>query len=187
MVFPEIQDLKTPRLVLRKLTVQDIPLFYTRLGSSETVTRYMLWQPHRDLSESAASVEKAIRRYDEGGFYRWAIALPEGNAIIGIIDLLRFEEESNSCSFAYMLGEDFWGRGYGTEALTAVLDFAFGQMRLDAVLADHFSVNAASGAVMRKVGMTHCATQPGKYEKNGISYDAEAYRITREEWFSYKS
>ena len=102
--------------------------------------------------------------------------------LIGIIDLLGFNETENACSFAYMLDEGFWGRGFGTEALTAVLNFAFEDMQMSAVEADHFAGNAASGAVMRKVGMQYCGTVPEKYEKNGIVYDAPQYRITAQEW-----
>lgn len=184
MLFPEIRQLQTSRLILRKLTAEDIPAYYERLGSSAAVTKYMLWEPHKDISESVASIQKAQRRYEAGRCYRWGIALQSDNSLIGVIELLRFDEEAGSCSFAYMLGEEFWGMGYGTEALRAALDFAFTQMQVEAVIADHFSINSASGAVMRKAGMFPSGILPAKYEKNGILYDAEEYRITRAQWVS---
>jgi len=184
MRFPEIQRLETSRLVLRKLTMQDVSAYYARLGSSAAVTKYMLFSPHTDISESVASIQKALRRYEEGCCYRWAIALQSDNSLIGIIELLRFDEQEETCSFAYMLGEVFWGRGYGTEALQAALNFAFSQMEVKSVIADHFSANPASGAAMRKAGMVHHCMIPAKYEKDGIHYDAEEYRITREQWFA---
>lgn len=177
MIFPEFHELKTERLVLRKLSMEDVPLFYERLGGSEKVTEYMLWEPHKDISQSAASIQNALRRYDQGKFYRWAISRKENSEIIGIIDLLRFDEESSTCSFAYMLGEAFWNRGYSTEALKAVLNFASVEMQISSVIADHMSGNPASGAVMRKAGMQHIRTIPGKYEKHGNWMDAEEYRI----------
>ena len=142
----------------------------------------MLWKPHQDISESLTSIEKSLTRYNEGKYYRWGIARRETDALIGIIDLLGFDEERNNCSFAYMIAEDFWGKGYGTEALKVVLDFAFQQLKVAAVEADHFGDNTASGAVMRKTGMQYIGTESGKYEKNGISYDAPRYRITLEMW-----
>ena len=113
---------------------------------------------------------------------RKAIALAEDNSIIGIIELLKFDEEAGTCSFAYMIGDEFWGRGYGTQALKAALDFGFEQMELNAVEADHMAANPASGAVMRKAGMTYLRTDEGKYQKNGCIYDATVYRITRNQW-----
>lgn len=187
MVFPEIQDLKTPRLRLRKLTMDDVPIYYKRLGNSAAVTKYMLWKPHQDISESVASIQKVLRRYEEGRCYRWGITLRDTDSLIGIIDLLRFEEETGVCSFAYMLGEDFWGQGYGTEAVTAVFRFAFEEMKISAVIADHMTANPASGTVMRKAGMSFVQTITNAYEKDGIRHNADQYRITREEWLSSHS
>ena len=134
MRYAAFRTLETPRLMLRALSREDIPAYYDRLGSSEDVTRYMLFQPHRDISESVASIEKALCRYETGKCYRWAIALKESNELIGILEPLRFDEEKDTCSFAYMLGKDFWGRGYATEALGAVLELGkkFGFHRAEA-------------------------------------------------------
>ena len=182
MKFPEVRPLETGRLLLRKLTQEDTVLYYWRLGSSEAVTRYMLFSPHQDISESVASVEKTLRRYEAGRCYRWAITRKGEDSLIGVIDLLRFDEESGSCSFAYMLGEDFWGKGYGTEALRSVFGFAFREMEVTEIIADHMSENPASGAVMRKAGMVFQRHLPGRYEKNGRTFDAEEYRITKSAW-----
>lgn len=184
MRYVEFKELNTPRLTLRRLTPEDIPLYYQRLGSDPEVTKYMLFSPHADISESVASVEKALRRYREGKCYRFCIALRETDELIGVIEPLRFDETHSSCSFAYMLGRDFWGQGYGTEALTAVLDFLFRDMEMTLVQADHMGSNAASGAVMRKAGMTYQGTIPGAYEKDGMLHDAPQYAITRSQWLS---
>ena len=182
MYYPEFENLYTTHLCLRELTRADIPLYFERIGSSPEVTKYMLFQPHRDISESVASIEKALGRYREGRCYRFCIALKDTDELIGIIEPLRFEESTSSCSFAYMLAQDFWGQGYGTEALTAVLDFLFREMEIERVDADHMAENAASGAVMRKAGMVCIGIVPDKYEKNGIFHDAICYRITRCQW-----
>ncbi len=182
MEYPCIRNLYTARLILRKLRRDDVQDYYDRLGSSEAVTRYMLWNPHENLSDSVASIEKTLRRYESGRCYRWGIARKEDDRIIGIVELLRFDEEAKSCSFAYMLAECFWGRGYGTEALKAALSFAFREMKLDSVEADHMAENVASGAVMAKAGMQYIRTDRAKYEKNGRVFDAPVYRIHRDRW-----
>lgn len=180
MNFPHIPTLKTSRLLLRKLTAEDAPAYYRHLFGSQAVARHMLWEPHKDISESVASIQKVLRRYEEGRCYRWGIVLPETDSLIGIIELLRFDEETQSCSFAYMLGEDFWGRGFGTEALMTVFDFAFHQMGVKTITADHFADNPASGRVMEKAGMRKVRILPGKYIKNGTAHDAVEYTIHAE-------
>lgn len=180
MRFPAFREIETSRLRLRKIRMTDLQNYYTRLGSSEAVTRYMLFQPHKSVEESKASIEKWLARYEAGNCYHWAIVLKDTDELIGVIDLLRFDEVANSASFAYMLAEDCWNRGYGTEAVRAVFDFGFREMELEFIEADHMEENGASGAVMRKVGMNYQRTEPEKYEKDGRRYNAVVYRIIQE-------
>lgn len=182
MVFREMEQLRTERLVLRKQRIEDVQAYFDRIGSRPEVTAGMLWEPHRTLSDSRASVEKALRRYETGKCYRWAIELPD-EGLIGIIELLGFEEKEGICSFAYMLCPEYWGKGYATEALKAVLDFAFARLEVKQVNVDHFVSNPASGAVMRKVGMIYQGIARGKYEKQGKKLDAALYSITKNEFY----
>lgn len=187
MKYAPIESLRTQRLLLRKLEPGDAAALFERVTGDKKVTEYMLFQPHRDAAETAGSIRKVLARYETGRGYRWGIVLGETSQLIGIIDLLRFDETDSSCSFAYMLGSEFWGRGYGTEALTAALDFAFSRMEMERVDADHFAENPASGAVMRKAGMAFQGVAPGKYEKDGIAHDAVQYQIDKRMWAERKT
>ena len=182
MRFPELRALRTERLILRKLRREDVRDYYERIGSSEAVTRHMLFQPHRSIDDSVASIEKTLRRYETGKCFRWGITLRGDDRIIGVFDLLAFDERENRCSFAYMLGEHWWGRGYATEAMKAVFRFAFEEMGIETITVDHFAENPASGAVMRKALMRQTGIRPGAYEKNGALHDAVCYELTRKEW-----
>jgi len=176
----DLPELKSERLVLRKLVREDTDAYYRNLGSSAAVAQGMLWNPHKDISESVFSVEKTLRRYAEGNCWRWAVSVKGSTELIGIIELLRFEESDESCSFAYMLGERFWGQGYGTEILRTVFRFAFDTLGVKIIRADHFADNPASGRAMAKAGMTCVGREAGKYVKNGISHDAILYELIRE-------
>ena len=182
MNYVDIPTMETPRLILRKLRRSDTEHYFQRLGSDEAVTRYMLFDPHRDISQSEASIEKALNRYAQGRCYRWAVALKEDDSLIGVFELLRFQDVDGSCSFAYMLSRDHWNRGYGTEVMKAAFRFAFDILGVQKIEADHMADNPASGAVMRKAGMTFRGIEPGKYEKDGILHDAHLYAITRQQW-----
>lgn len=177
MKYAPFTILETPRLILRDIRMEDIQEYYERLFGDGDVCRYLLFDPHQDIGESLQSIEKTLNRYAEGRCYRWGIALKEDDSLIGVIELLRFEEDTGTCSFAYMLGCDYWNQGYGTEALKEVIRFAFEEMEISRILVDHMTDNPASGAVMRKAGMTHIDTETAKYEKHGIFHDAEIYEI----------
>ena len=169
--------LETERLLLRQLQMEDVYEYYERLFGDADVSRYMLFQPHQDIGESLESLQRKLDKYEDGNFYCWGVTEKDDESLIGLIELLRFDEQDNSCSFVYMLGCNYWGRGYGTEMLQAVIKFAFEELGVERITADHISKNVASGAVMRKVGMTHIGTVAGKYEKLGSSFDAEVYEI----------
>ena len=177
MRFAEFHEIKTDRLLLRQLRMEDVYEYYERLFGDADVSRYMLFEPHQDIGESMESLQRRLDRYEEGKYYCWGVAEKEEDSLIGLVKLLRFDETDSSCSFAYMLGCNYWNRGYGTEVLKAVFRFAFEELEVERIVADHMTKNAASGAVMRKAGMKHIGTEPGKYEKLGIRYDAEVYEI----------
>lgn len=177
MRYAPFHPIETPRLTLRKLRMEDLPEYNSQLFGSEDVSRYMLFDPHESMEQSRQSLEGALGRYESGRFYRWGIARKEDDVLIGLIDLLRFNEEDSSCSFVYMIGKPHWNRGYATEALKAVIRFAFEEMDIARIQVDHMSENGGSGAVMRKAGMTHIGTSYGKYTKHGVAFDAENYEI----------
>lgn len=180
MRFVEFHPLETERLLLRKLQMEDIYEYYERLYGDADVSEYMLFDPHQDIAESLESLQQKLDRYDQGNFYCWGITLKEEEGLIGLIQLLRFNEKTQTCSFVYMLGCQYWNKGYGTEMLKAVIQFAFEELEVERITADHMTKNPASGKVMAKAGMQHIGTEKGKYEKLGILWDAEVYEIRNE-------
>lgn len=180
MQYVAFHNLETPRLILRDIRMEDVQEYYERLWGDGDVCRYLLHNPHQDIGESYEQIQEILRQYEAGKFYRWGITEKGDDSLIGIIGLVRIDEETSQCSFAYLLACDYWNRGYGTEALREVIRFAFEELELKRIVADHMAENPASGAVMRKAGMTHIGTEKGKYEKQCVLHDAEVYEIRNE-------
>ena len=156
--------------------MEDVYEYYERLFGDADVSRFMLFAPHQDIGESLESLQRKLDKYAEGNFYCWGITEKGEDGLIGLIELLRFDEETGGCSFAYMLGESFWGQGYGTEALTAAFDFAFSRMDVRSITADHMAQNPASGRVMEKAGMKCVAINPT------LNF-VEAVELSDKQWF----
>lgn len=180
MQYTEFKCLETERLILRDIRMEDIQEYYERLCGDGDVCQYLLFDPHQDIGESLQSIQEILEKYEEGKFYRWGITRKEEDTLIGVIGLVRIDENTDTCSFAYFLGCDYWGKGYGTEALKEVIRFAFEELQIQRIVADHMAENPASGVVMRKAGMVHIGTEKAKYEKAGRSHDAEVYEIRNE-------
>ena len=180
MKYVPFHNIETERLILRDIRMEDIQEYYERLYGDGDVCRYLLFDPHQDIGESLQSIEEILQHYEKGNFYRWGITEKGDGSLIGIIGLVRIDEEKSECSFAYLLGCDYWGKGYGTEVVKAVFRFAFEELEMKRIVADHMAENPASGAVMRKAGMVHIGTEKAKYEKQARTHDAEVYEICNE-------
>jgi RimJ/RimL family protein N-acetyltransferase len=82
----------------------------------------------------------------------FVIDLP-GEGPIGVIGL--DPDDVMTVEVGYWLGQPYWGRGYATEALTALLGWAKGAWGRRCVTARHFADNPASGAVLIKAGFLY--------------------------------
>lgn len=86
---------------------------------------------------------------------------------IGLTDLRRIDDRERTAEFGILIGEkEFWGRGYGTEATSLLLDFAFDSLGLHNVLLIVFADNtrairAYERAGFRIVGRRRESHRPG--------------------------
>lgn len=111
----------------------------------------------------------------------WSIRLRDGGALVGVIDM-HLEPEADSAEIGYWIGVPFWGRGYATEAVRAIIDFGFATLGLNRIHAEHFPRNPASGRVMAKAGMVLEGTLRQAIRKGTAYEDLAVYAILREDW-----
>lgn len=175
------KTLKTKRLILRKLHLKDTKQYFEVIGSSKAVSKYTLWEPHRNVYETDTLMREWVSQYKNNNFYKWAITLMDTGELIGIIQLLRFDTQNNSCEVAYLLGEKYWSHGYMTEALEEVINFSFNELGLSIINADHYSENVASGKVLLKVGMKFIGKEKDRFNNNKGFNELMCYSIKNED------
>src|SRR5205823_2031246 len=74
--------------------------------------------------------------------YHFVICLLEDGRAIGTIGLHEVDQESGSAAFGIAIGEKAeWDKGYGTDALNAIADFGFGELRLERIWLDVYVQN----------------------------------------------
>ena len=66
MRYGAFHSLETDRLLLRQLRLEDVYEYYERLFGDGDVSRYMLFEPHQDISESLESLQRKLDKYDQG-------------------------------------------------------------------------------------------------------------------------
>lgn len=170
-------NLTTERLVLRPLGPGDAAPIQ-RLAGAREVALNTLKIPH-PYPDGAA--EEFIAACASDGNVHFAITLREDTQLIGMVSLL-MKPENNRAEVGYWIGVPWWGRGYATEAVGAILVHGFEVLGLNRIYAAYFARNVASGRVMQKNGMRHEGTLRQHLRKWDEYVDLEFYGILRSEW-----
>ena len=174
-------ELDTPRLRLRKLTMRDAQDIFD-YSRDPQVAKHVLWDAHRSVGESRAYLRYMLRKYRMGEPASWGIELKSTGRIIGTIGYMWIQSDNAAAEVGYSLSRAYWGQGIMTEALRAVIDYAFSSLRLNRIEAIHEVDNPASGAVMRKCGMQYEGRLRQKLFNKGRFVDVDLYAILRSDF-----
>lgn len=176
------KELKTERLVLRRIKIEDAQDMFERFASREECSRYFPWSAVTDLESYKNRVAVWVENYQDDLYFQWIIEWKETKDVIGIVNLHGVKEEEQSAETSYILAPDFWGKGVMTEALQRVLEFAFMEVGFNRVEADVFYGNEASERVLLKRGMKQEGVARDKYFKDEKFVDAVSYAMLRRDW-----
>ncbi len=148
-------EIKTPRLVLRPWSAQDLPAF----AAMNADARVMEYLPKLlDRTESDALAARIGEHFDRHGFGFWAVEVPSVISFAGFVGLNipRFQTHFTPCvEIGWRLAYEQWGQGYATEAARAAIDFGFTNAGLAQIVSFTVPDNLRSRRVMQRVGMTH--------------------------------
>jgi [ribosomal protein S5]-alanine N-acetyltransferase len=176
----QLPTLETERLVLRPLEPDDAATVRT-LGDDRGVAEMTLL-PHPFTEEDARRwVARSLESAAKGKRRPFSVLLREGGALVGHAGLL-LDPDNERAELYYWLGVAHWGRGYATEAAQELVRHAFEDLALRRVYADHIARNAASGRVLRKVGMSYEGCLRQDFKKWERFEDLALYGIFAEEW-----
>jgi ribosomal-protein-alanine N-acetyltransferase len=102
------------------------------------------------------------------------------HAAVGGIGIHRGQDvHRQTATVGYWLGEEFWGRGIMTKAVTAVTDFCFDNFPLRRISAEVFANNPASARVLEKAGFIFEGRLKNNVVKDGQVLDSLLYARTK--------
>jgi TetR/AcrR family transcriptional regulator len=171
--------LATRRLRLRWLEPGDAAAMFA-IFSDPQVMRYWSAGPWTDMAQADELIAKSLAGYQDGSGLRFGIEL-EGQ-LIGNVCLFAFSAQNRRCEIGYVLGSAHWGRGYATEALRAVLDYAFRELDLNRLEADIDPHNGASARVLERLGFCKEGHMPDRWIVNGETADTDFYGLLKRQW-----
>ncbi len=154
--------LETERLVLRRLTLDDLDDMARFVADPETML-YIGAGGTRTREQALDTLERMIESFEAHGFGQLAVVRREDGAVLGRCGLLVWNPATWTITqeldgpveieVGYLLGRDYWGHGYATEAATAVRDMALGELGFERLIALIYPDNIRSIRVAEKLGM----------------------------------
>lgn len=177
------QIIETDRLILRPFTLDDAEAMFRNWAGDDEVTKYLTWPTHTGVEVSRMVLSDWTSHYAEPDFYNWAIVLKEnGPEPIGSIAAVHIKEKTRCATMGYCMGRTHWGKGIMPEALSALIDFFFGEVGINRVEAEHEVNNPKSGRVMEKAGMRYEGTKRQGGRSNQGIVDICMWAILRQDW-----
>jgi RimJ/RimL family protein N-acetyltransferase len=158
-------------IYLRGLSLSDVNESYYRWMNDPDVTAYLETRfcPHslEDLNDYVSSIKK-----DRNNVFL-AIVLRNGNRHIGNIKLGPISWFHRLADVALIIGEkDCWGKGYATEAIRLVSDYAFNKLNLHKLTAGCYDANKGSAKCFQKAGFSIEGQRKNHYFCDGRYIDA---------------
>lgn len=180
-------QLETPRLILRRVTMEDAEAAFQNWTSEEQVTQFLCWPTHKNSEETREIFQRWVANYENMNNYLWGIVLKEdGGRLIGTISAVEQDESLNKVHIGYCIGSRWWHRGITSEAFARIIAFFFEEVRVNRIEARHDPQNPNSGKVMLKCGLTHEGTLREADSNNRGIVDVAMYSILAKEYFADK-
>lgn len=115
--------------------------------------------------------------------YYFHLRTLEGDHLIGFVALFNIKWPSQHAEIAIGIGEpEYRGKGYGSDALRVLLNYAFNELNLYRVELDVMAYNAAAIQAYERVGFVREGVKRALVQRNGQRHDVACYAILRPEW-----
>jgi len=182
----EFAPLRTERLTLRPLRPADASELH-RLINDWEVSRTLAEVPFpypRDLADDWIASARAQQA--EGTAWHLAVTGQEGEreVLVGGIGL-SLDRQARTGRLGYWVGRRFWGHGVATEAAGRLARWALANLDLDRLDAAVATENAASAAVLRRIGFRPAGTGRENFPARGGEHAVLRFEATRDDLFGH--
>ncbi len=182
--------LETKRLILREWRKTDVKDITEGLNNIE-VTKWLAFAAYpytkKDAEEWINYCIKSTKNKKRDS-YDFAIELKSEKKVIGGISLDKINKFHGTAGGGIWLNTKYHGRGYGTEAWGARLEFAFDKLKLRRIEDGFFRGNSSSFRMQKKFGFKIEGMRRKRYrcKADGKLKDEYITALLKEEWKNYK-
>ena len=141
--------LETERLILRPFELSDAVQVANLAGDPKVSSSTMNIPYPYTLDMAKGWISTHVARWQDSSGLIYAVTEKETDRLLGTVSLVQIF--GKKAELGYWFGVPFWGLGYCSEAVTALIDFSFTKLGIDHLHGEHLSSNPASGRVMIKM------------------------------------
>ncbi|AMC34278.1 GNAT family N-acetyltransferase [Janthinobacterium sp. B9-8] len=174
-------ELQTSRLLLRPLQESDAAALLA-IFSDEKVMQYWSTPLWDSIDIAHALIARDLKAMAEGTYIRLGIERAEDHALIGNCTLFDLNQQSRRAEIGYGMAYSAWGKGYMHEALSALLDFGFSELKLNRVEADIDPRNLASAKSLERLGFSREGYLRERWIVDGVVSDTALYGLLFSDW-----
>jgi ribosomal-protein-alanine N-acetyltransferase len=177
--FQPFPVLETERLLLRAISDADTEQVYL-LRSDPASMKYLGKAPLQNKEQALDLIKKIQISHQSNEGITWAITLKdEPGKLIGTGGFWKIIKEHYRAEIGYMLLPDYFNKGYMSEALLQMIDYAFNAMNLHSIEANINPNNLASEAILIKAGFVKEAYFKENFYYNGNFEDSAIYSLIK--------
>ncbi|GAB6110147.1 GNAT family N-acetyltransferase [Fusibacter bizertensis] len=162
--------LEGENVYFKALSLDDVQEIH-HYASDKEVKRFIGWNLMHNLDETFNHVDLMIKRELAGTHLYASVVLKSNHLIIGTVMLFDFDEVSELAEIGYVFHRDFWGKGYGTESIALITEFAFDSLKLHKIKANVVDINIGSIKLLEKNGYQLEGREKNKSFIEGNYYD----------------
>jgi RimJ/RimL family protein N-acetyltransferase len=178
--------IETDRLLIRAFTEADIPGFWQRRNDPE-VARYQDWALPFSMEEATSQIKQAIELGGPTNEQWWQAIVCDRKTGEVFGDLaVHLIWEGRSAEVGYTFATAHWGKGYAVEALEALVEYLFEELKVTRIFGQLHPDNPASAMVLERAGFLFEGHTKLSFWVGDENSDDWIYGLTRSDWETWR-
>lgn len=172
------------------LSGKQLTLGSLREGDIDTLARWYedvdflrFYDFHPAVPKTRAQLKKIYENGDDNAFIPLAVRKKGSDGLIGLVEIDGISQNNRFAWISIGFGiENERGKGYGYEALSLAVNYAFNELNLERLQLNVISYNEAGIRLYEKLGFKKEGVYREAVLRDGIRSDLYLYGLLRREW-----
>ena len=179
-------NIETERLILRQIEEKDVKNLVEQINNLN-ISKWLLVVPYPYTIEDAKwYINHIAEKYKEEpqNSYDFALEIKKNPGLIGGMSISNIDYDQGTAELGYWIGQNYWRKGYASEGVKAMINYAFNKLNLRRLSIPAFSTNKGSNGLAKSLGFTFegCMREAAKCKATGKIHDENLWSLLRKEW-----